>query len=247
MLASIVTTADTSGSATVPESTPAPEQPRNAYCVGGRPIHMVAVIATVLVHLAVGAAVAIGWPRFENAGGEQHLTSVIILSRSTDEPRQRPSPGTHAEIRRPEPLNVTSSPPSTILLAPPSMITPGAMADLPAPAAGGSEDALASATQAFRRAVMARLEGQRHPLRQDCAGGGQSAGVLVFRIERSGQLLDASIVQSTGLTALDQIALATVRSAAPFPAIPGGLPDELSITLPVQFLARGGPREGAAP
>jgi TonB family protein len=208
---------------------------------------MVAVIATVLVHLAVGAVVAIGWPRFEHAGGERHLTSVIILSRSADEPGQRPSPGTHAKIRRSEPLPVASSPPPTILRAPPSMITPGAMADLPAPASGGSEDALALATQAFRRAVMARLEAQRRPLRQDRAGGGQSAGVLVFRIERSGQLVDASIVQSTGRAALDQIALETVRSAAPFPAIPCGLPDELTITLPVEFLAGGRPREGAAP
>jgi TonB family protein len=208
---------------------------------------MVAVIATVLVHLAVGAVVAIGWPRFEHAGGERHLTSVIILSRSTDEPGQRPSPGTHAKIRRSEPLPVASSPPPTILRAPPSMITPGAMADLPAPASGGSEDALALATQVFRRAVMARLEAQRRPLRQDRAGGGQSAGVLVFRIERSGQLVDASIVQSTGRAALDQIALETVRSAAPFPAIPFGLPDELTITLPVEFLAGGRPREGAAP
>ncbi|MFD2136940.1 energy transducer TonB [Novosphingobium resinovorum] len=35
---------------------------------------------------------------------------------------------------------------------------------------------------------------------------------------------------------LDRAALDVVRRAAPFPAIPEGLPDELEITLPVEFL-----------
>ncbi|RAC17404.1 hypothetical protein DN557_31200, partial [Burkholderia multivorans] len=59
-------------------------------------MRMVALAATMLVHLAVGAMVVIGWQRAENVGKEPHLASVIILPRSVDQPRQHRMPGAHA-------------------------------------------------------------------------------------------------------------------------------------------------------
>jgi TonB family protein len=83
---------------------------------------------------------------------------------------------------------------------------------------------------------MARLEARRfYPdvaLRRDWQG----SGAVLFRIERSGRLLDATIANSTGHGALDKAALGIVQRAAPFPAIPDSLPDELAITMPVAFL-----------
>ncbi|GAB7555455.1 hypothetical protein NRB_49750 [Novosphingobium sp. 11B] len=245
MFASTVTMARASGSSLAPDVAAAPERPRNAYRVGGRPMRMAALVATILVHLAVGAVVAIGWPRFESARGTPHLASVVILPRAMDEPRRRPTSGTQAPARRPEPLPAPASPPPTILLAPPTPAATEVIAQLPAPAEGGREDARAAATQVYRRVVMARLEARRRPMRQDAAGGGLRAGAVAFRIDRGGQLLEVSVVQSTGRAALDHAALSIVRRAAPFPAIPDALPDELAITLPVEFLAGQG-RTGIA-
>lgn len=208
------------------------------YSVGGRPVRAVALVATAMIHLAVGAVVAIGWPRTHTATGTPHLVSVIVLPQPAREPQRRAVSGTRAPVHQPEPLPVRSDPPPTILLAPPAPISVEPVAVLPAPSDGGSEDALQTETQAYRRAIMARLEAQRRHLRIGPASEG--AGEAVFRIERSGRLLEAAIVRSTGSRALDRAALSVVREAAPFPAIPDGLPDELAITLPVKFLPGSG-------
>jgi len=199
---------------------------------GGRPLRMLGVGATLLVHLAVGAVVMLGWPGAPDRTGGTRLISVTILPRPVDEPRRRPDPGTRASKPRPEPVPVKSSPPPAIMLAPPTPIAIETVAEMPAPAEGGRIDALALTTQGYRRAVMARLEAQRARGRDGASG----AGVVLFRIERSGRLLDASVARSAGSRTLDRAALDVVRRAAPFPAIPEGLPDELEITLPVEFL-----------
>jgi protein TonB len=245
MSASTVTMARASGSPLEPDVAAAPGRPRNAHRVGGRPTRMAALVATVVVHLAVGAMVTIGWPQFESARGTPHLASVVILPRAMDEPRRRPTSGMQAQAPRPEPLPAPASPPPTILLAPPTPAATEAVAQLRAPAEGGREDELVAVTQAYRREVMARLEARRRPMREDAAGDGLRAGTVAFRIDRGGQLLEASVTQSTGRAALDRAALSIVRRAAPFPAIPDALPDELAITLPVEFLAGRG-RTGIA-
>ncbi|MFT4053567.1 MAG: energy transducer TonB [Novosphingobium sp.] len=240
MSASIITMAAVSGFAAKPDGVPASERPRSAYRFGGRPMRVVAVGATLVVHLAVGAVVALGWPRTEKAQGATHLTSVIILPRPADEPRRRPDPGNHAEQARSEPLPTSSSPPPAILLSLPSPVAAQSRTEVPVPADGGREDVLAVATQAFRRAVMERLEAQRRPLPSHAVGGLERTGIVLFRIDRTGRLLDVSVEESTGRPALDRAAVAIVRRAAPFPVIPDALPDELSITLPVEFLVADG-------
>ncbi|WP_159980514.1 MULTISPECIES: energy transducer TonB [unclassified Novosphingobium] len=233
MPSSTLLTARESGSAEESDRALALQRRRSAYRVGSRGMRMMALGATVLVHMAVGAMVAIGWQRTENVGEAPHLASVIIVPRAADEPRRRQTSGAVAPVARPEPLPVISSPPPTILLAPPVPAVVEAAAELPVAAEGGREDALAMATQAYRRVLMARLEAERRHVQPHRGGG---AGTVVFRVERSGRLLEASVVQSTGRRALDRAALALVRGAAPFPAIPDALPDELAITLPVEFL-----------
>lgn len=231
-----VTSVHASGSAVEQGVAPTPERSHTAYRVGSRPARVLALGATVLVHLAVGAVVAIGWQRHDASPGIPHLTSVIVLPQRADEPRQRPSSGTRAPDRMPESLPVASSLPPTFQLVDATPAVLQNVAELPAPADGGHEDALAIATQAYRRAIMARLEAQRRSVRSDRTGAGESRGAVLFRIERSGRLLDAVVEQSTGNRRQDRAALSIVRRAAPFPAIPDALPDELAITLPVEFL-----------
>ena len=60
--------------------------------------------------------------------------------------------------------------------------------------------------------------------------------VLVrFAMTRQGSILDAWVDRSSGVSALDDEALATVHRAQPLPMIPASLPDRLSIVLPVSF------------
>jgi periplasmic protein TonB len=53
--------------------------------------------------------------------------------------------------------------------------------------------------------------------------GARGSATVTFSIGRSGQLRSVRVSQSSGNARLDQMALATVRSAAPFPAPPANL------------------------
>lgn len=237
MSAPTVTIACAPGSLPEPAGRAAAKRLRSGYGVSGRQVRGVALIGTVLVHLAVGAVVAIGWPRMDSGEGAPHLVSIVIVPRAEDEPRHRPTSGAQASHPRPKPAPAASSPPPTILLAAPQPAALAAVAVPPAPPdGGGREDTLGAVTEAYRRAMMARLETTRSPVSQDRARTDHGGGEVVFRIERSGRLLDVTMARSTGRTALDRAALDVVRRAAPFPVIPDALPDELTITLPVEFL-----------
>lgn len=217
----------------------ASQRPGSFYGIGGRPVKLAAICFTALMHLAVGAVLALGWQRLERQDGEPHLVSVTVPLRPADEPRQRPTSGTKAPTHHAEPVPKVHNPPPTILLAPLAQIAAEALEEIPAPDEGGLEDALALTTQAYRRAIMDRLEDRRRRAGPQTLHGRQESGAIVFRIERSGRLLDASIAQSTGARKLDRAALAVVHDAAPFPAIPEALPDELTLTLPIEFLTAG--------
>ncbi|MGF7153546.1 energy transducer TonB family protein [Novosphingobium gossypii] len=198
---------------------------------------MVALGATVAIHLAVGAVVAVGWPRGRSAGTEPHLVSVVVLPQAEPVAPRRPPGGPRTPAARPRPVPVPSSQPPTILLVPPAPLAIEPIVMPSQRAEGGSADPLAVTTQAYRRAIMARLEAQRARMKTHTSDRRRAAGAILFRIERTGRLLQASVAESTGFRTLDRTAMAIVRRAAPFPAIPDELPDELTITLPVEFLA----------
>jgi len=225
---------------------PAPDGSRSTYRFGARPMRLVALAATVALHLAVGAVVVIGWQWREPVHGQPHLTSIVVLPRPADEPRRKPASGTPASAQEPEPLPVASNPAPTIVLAEPIPAAVHVPAELPVSVEGGREDALATITQVYRRRIMEKLEAQRSQLRIEAARYREGTGLVFFRVERSGRLLEAAVAQSTGSSRQDRAALAIVRRAAPFPPIPDALPDELAITLPVEFLISGHAPELAA-
>ncbi|HEY2772890.1 MAG TPA: energy transducer TonB [Candidatus Binatia bacterium] len=66
--------------------------------------------------------------------------------------------------------------------------------------------------------------------------GLQGHASVRIRIDRSGRVLEASIVRSTGQDLLDQAALDLVRRASPFPAIPPEYPDaSFEFDAPVDY------------
>lgn len=87
-------------------------------------------------------------------------------------------------------------------------------------------------------AILAHLERfRRYPPRARAAR--QQGTVYVrFRMNRAGMVLSSVIVKTSGSLNLDQAALDTLQRAQPLPAIPAEMPDEVELTIPVEFLLR---------
>lgn len=82
--------------------------------------------------------------------------------------------------------------------------------------------------------IRSRIEARKSTPRSAAGATGTVKVQLV--VARSGKLLSASVVASSGHAALDQAALAAVRAAGRFPAAPKGLAkDSYSFTLPMRY------------
>lgn len=83
----------------------------------------------------------------------------------------------------------------------------------------------------YAAAVRARVASRRPP------GAGQRGTVVVtFGVTRSGGLVFASILRSSGDPTLDRSVLSAVRSASPFPMPPpGASPSQLRFSMPFYF------------
>ena len=58
---------------------------------------------------------------------------------------------------------------------------------------------------------------------------------LRFRMNRAGSVLSMSVLRNSGFVTLDQAALDTLKRAQPLPTIPKDRPDEIELTIPVEF------------
>jgi protein TonB len=58
---------------------------------------------------------------------------------------------------------------------------------------------------------------------------------VVFAMQRDGTVMETWVRTSSGHLQLDEAATETIRRAEPLPRIPPGLPDKLTILLPVSF------------
>jgi protein TonB len=75
---------------------------------------------------------------------------------------------------------------------------------------------------------------QRYPARAR-DGGLEGTVQVLFLLRRDGTVVDAWIESTSGETILDKEAMETVHRAEPLPPIPGELPDQLRVLLPVAF------------
>ena len=91
------------------------------------------------------------------------------------------------------------------------------------------------ARQSWEARLLAHLEQYRRFPARARAARQQGAVHIRFRMNRAGSVLTASVVRSSGFTTLDQAALDTLKRAQPLPAIPEGRPDEIELTIPVEF------------
>lgn len=89
--------------------------------------------------------------------------------------------------------------------------------------------------QSWEGQVLARLERFRSYPSIARAQRAQGVVYVRLRLNRGGQLLSATLEQSSGHASLDRAALATVMRANPLPAIPPELPDEVALLVPIEY------------
>ena len=111
--------------------------------------------------------------------------------------------------------------------------------DAGAPAAGASSVNAANQASPWRDLLLHRLEqAKRYPYQ---ARRMRQEGVshLRFTMDREGQVLSASIDQSSGHKLLDDEVLALIRRVQPLPKPPSDIPgDPVEVVVPVEFFLR---------
>ncbi|EQB14985.1 energy transducer TonB [Sphingobium lactosutens] len=149
---------------------------------------------------------------------------------------KEPTPSKVDSIIRPIPLIPTVQtaqlqPVATPAPAPSQPVT-AAPKTAPAPPA---PQAASNAPDTWEGRVLARLEKfRRYP---GSARSARQQGVVYirFRLGRDGHVLSSALVRSSGYTVLDQAALETLRRAGPMPKIPADRPDEVELSVPIEF------------
>jgi protein TonB len=144
-----------------------------------------------------------------------------------EQPKQEVAEQQSAQLANPAPL--TKAPPRVEAKEAPV-----------APAASpGTTVASARNTVTWERSIVSHLNRFKRYPDGARARGTQGSVAVAFSIDRSGNVLDVRIVQTSGSTHLDEEALAVVKRASPIPSPPAGLPgSKLDLTLPIQFRIR---------
>lgn len=88
----------------------------------------------------------------------------------------------------------------------------------------------------FEGMLLARLEQFRRYPEDALRRRREGVTYLRFRMNREGQVVDASIFRRSGCEALDREALATLQRAQPLPRIPDNRPDIIEVRVPIEFL-----------
>ncbi|MFK4870880.1 energy transducer TonB, partial [Novosphingobium sp. ZW T3_23] len=83
--------------------------------------------------------------------------------------------------------------------------------------------------------LLAHLEKYRRYPAAARARREEGVSFVTFRMNRAGKVLSASLGRSSGSIFLDRAAMETIRRAQPLPAIPAGKPDEMELSVPVEF------------
>ena len=129
----------------------------------------------------------------------------------------------------PRPAQASPSRPAPEAPAPSAAPTP---APLPAASAVPSF----SAFPEWRSALFSRVQRAKRYPDTARAREEQGAAAMAFTFDRSGHVLSAKLVRSSGSSSLDEEAVAMVRRADPLPPMPPELPGStLTLTIPVTF------------
>jgi protein TonB len=118
--------------------------------------------------------------------------------------------------------------PQQAVLGSQGLVSPGAAAAAPSDLSGVDADQ-------FRQALLARIARYKQYPPDALRNHVQCTVWVRFLVDRDGRLLGVWVDQSSGQAVLDDEAVAAIRRAAPFPAIPSSLPDKIDLTLGIPF------------
>jgi protein TonB len=137
----------------------------------------------------------------------------------------------------PEQPNQKQAASAQLPTAPPRVATKtAAAAAAPVP---GTSAIPASVQASWQKAVMSHLNRFKRYPDSARAHGIQGVVNVEFSIDRDGRVVNSRVAQSSGSSALDAEALATLRRANPLPAPPGQAADAtLYLALPIHFRIR---------
>lgn len=86
--------------------------------------------------------------------------------------------------------------------------------------------------------VLAHLERfRRYPPRARAARQ-QGTVMIRFRVNRAGMVLSSAVAKKSGSLDLDHAALETLQRAQPLPPVPMDMPDEVELSVPVEYYLR---------
>lgn len=151
-----------------------------------------------------------------------------------EQPEKKPEPPKERPKPKPKPKEKSDKPPAPRTSAAPSINAPPSDR-IAAPSAGASS-ANSRAPANWRSRLMGHLNRhKRYPASESSSGKARVA----FSINRSGQVLGARLVGSSGNSAFDEEAVAMVRRASPVPPPPPEVPGAtINFTVPVDFSKR---------
>lgn len=148
-------------------------------------------------------------------------------------PREAPAPPLPAAPELPVPLLALRPPIPLSPPAPPVTVTPHPIE--PAETAPPPVQRARKGETSFESLLLARIEEMRRYPASALSRRQQGVVQLLFRMNRKGEVLSARIVGGSGFAVLDSEALKMVRRAAPLPAIPPERPDEIEVSVPIEF------------
>lgn len=220
--------------------------------LGRNTLRLSALAITGAVHLLVVALYLWGGGRSHPLDAPRDALRVVLIAQSSTMPvKRRVEPARATDIpvadRRKASRQVPIPTPPTVRLQETITSLPDLdLQEITIPAAQASDLSQSEIATDYRQVLFERLAAQRHYPEAARLQHYQGEGAVMFRIDRSGRLLTASMEKSTGKRILDRAALTQVRRAAPFPEIPSELPDELIVSMSLQFLITQPGRQMAA-
>jgi periplasmic protein TonB len=213
--------------------------------------------ASLLLTLAVYAAILVllfvtfTHTRILKPSAQPLVVEMLPIAAPPEPVREIPEGPRRVEQQASKPKPKLPDPAITIPLQPTTPSAPAepeqpAKAAVPVPAttapksmpAPPANRASSNAEHSWEAQILAHLERhRRYPiaarLRRE-----QGVTIVRFRINRPGQVLSLSLTRSSGSRVLDGAAIDTIKRAQPLPHIPDDRPDELDLTVPVEFFVR---------
>lgn len=208
----------------------------------------IALLLTLSIHLLLALILLTIWTRPAPPIAVETLSAFDIAVPPPDtviepkpaQPQQRPQPSSTSAAPispLPIPLLPALPGPEPLPAAAPVAPLPPARPSSASPPVPPQPSRPAETTKAdWEALVLARIEQAKRYPRVIGSRRPTGTATVEFRVSRSGALIAAKVVRSSGNAALDRAAVEAVSHAAPYPPIPDDHASELTLRVPVIFL-----------